>query len=132
MELLPIPTRPSSSQNNKSGIIPRKGVSEKAAVAAEEKAILACLDAKLDDKHPSKIWDRTGPLGETPKRTTDAFPLSDQENKGGWVKFEPMTDEFEGKELDRRNGSSAWSGGRAVSPPFSARRTSPCRTASCT
>jgi acetyl esterase/lipase/beta-glucanase (GH16 family) len=53
------------------------------------------------EKRPAKIWNRTGPLGETPKRTTDAYPLSDQENKGKWVKFEPMTDEFEGKELDR-------------------------------
>ena len=53
------------------------------------------------DKRPTKIWNRTGPLGETPKHVTDAYPLSDQENKGGWVKFEPMSDEFEGKELDR-------------------------------
>jgi hypothetical protein len=30
------------------------------------------------EKRPMKIWDRTGPLGETPTRTTDAFPLSDQ------------------------------------------------------
>lgn len=34
-------------------------------------------------------------------RTTDAYPLSDQENRGGWVKYAPMSDEFEGKELDR-------------------------------
>ena len=53
------------------------------------------------DKRPTKIWNRTGPLGETPRRVTDAYPLSDQQNKGGWVKFEPMSDEFEGKELDR-------------------------------
>ena len=65
------------------------------------------------EKRPAKIWDRTGPLGETPKRTTDAFPLSDQKNKGGWVKFDPMTDEFEGKELDRRKwfvGMEWWKG----------------------
>ena len=52
------------------------------------------------NRRPTKIWNRTGPLGETPKRTTDAFPLSDQENKEKWVKFEPMSDEFEGQELD--------------------------------
>ena len=57
--------------------------------------------AHAEEKHPTKIWNRTGPLGETPKHVTDSYPLSDQENKGGWVKFEPMTDEFEGKELDR-------------------------------
>ncbi|MGD0089877.1 MAG: family 16 glycosylhydrolase [Planctomycetota bacterium] len=34
------------------------------------------------------------------KRTSDDFPLSDQENKGGWVKYEPMSDEFNGDKLD--------------------------------
>ena len=53
------------------------------------------------EKRPTKVWNRTGPLADTPKHVTDAFPLSDQQNKGGWVKFEPMSDEFEGKELDR-------------------------------
>jgi hypothetical protein len=52
------------------------------------------------DKRPTKIWNRTGPLGETPKHVADAYPLSDQDNKGGWIKFEPMTDEFEGRDLD--------------------------------
>lgn len=65
-------------------------------------------------KRPTKIWNRTGPLGETPKHVTDAFPLSDQQNKGGWVKFEPMSDEFEGKELDRDKWvvGMAWCKGR--------------------
>ncbi len=53
------------------------------------------------DIRPKKIWNRNGPLGETPKHVTDSYPLSDQENQGGWVKFEPMNDEFEGNELDR-------------------------------
>jgi beta-glucanase (GH16 family) len=64
-------------------------------------------------KRPTKIWNRTGPLGQTPKHVTDAYPLSDQQNKGGWVKFEPMTDEFEGKELDRNKwilGNYGWKG----------------------
>jgi beta-glucanase (GH16 family) len=56
--------------------------------------------AHAEEKRPTKIWNRTGPLGDTPKHVTDAYPLSDQQNKGGWVKFEPMTDEFGGKELD--------------------------------
>jgi hypothetical protein len=66
------------------------------------------------DKRPTKIRNRTGPLGETPKRVTDAYPFSDQENKGGWVKFEPMSDEFEGKELDRKKwilGIEGWYSG---------------------
>ena len=64
-------------------------------------------------KRPVKIWDLTGPLGETPNAVTDALPLSDQQNKGGWVKFEPMSDEFEGKELDRNKwvvGLEGWKG----------------------
>ena len=36
------------------------------------------------DRRPTKIWNRSGPLGETPKHVTDARPLSDQENKGKW------------------------------------------------
>ncbi len=62
---------------------------------------------------PARIWNRTGPLGETPKRITDAYPLSDQGNNGGWVKFEPMSDEFEGPGLDRNKwalGGEVWSG----------------------
>jgi hypothetical protein len=35
------------------------------------------------DTRPTKVWNRTGPLGETPKHVTDIYPLSDQENKGG-------------------------------------------------
>lgn len=75
------------------------------------------------EKHPTKIWNRTGPLGETPKRITDAYPLSDQENKGGWVKFEPMSDEFDGKELDRSKWVVGLEWWKADSPPSSARRT---------
>lgn len=45
-------------------------------------------------------WTRTGPLGDTPKRVTDAWPLSDQTNAGRWRKYEPMTDEFDGATLD--------------------------------
>ncbi len=47
-----------------------------------------------------KSWTLKGPLGETPKRVTDKFPLSDQENKAGWVKYEPMSDEFDSASLD--------------------------------
>jgi hypothetical protein len=66
------------------------------------------------DKRPTKIWNRTGPLGETPKHVTDAYPLSDQDNKGGWVKFEPMSDEFDGQELDpsKWNRGMYWWKGR--------------------
>jgi hypothetical protein len=72
-------------------------------------AIVLCREAQ----RPARIWNLTGPLGETPKHTTDAYPLSDQQNKGGWVKFEPMSDEFEGKELDLNKwhvGMEWWKG----------------------
>ena len=59
------------------------------ALAADGSSPEAASDQA--DKRPTKIWNRTGPLGETPKHVTDAYPLSDQDNKGGWVKFEPMT-----------------------------------------
>ena len=62
---------------------------------------------------PKKVWTRVGPLGETPHHVTDAYPLSDQQNKGGWMKVESMSDEFEGTELDRSRwtvGMSWWKG----------------------
>jgi beta-glucanase (GH16 family) len=68
---------------------------------------------KPAEKRPTKIWDRTEPLGETPKHLTDAYPLSDQENKAGWTKYEPMSDEFEAKELDQGKwhvNMNAWKG----------------------
>ncbi len=48
----------------------------------------------------NKDWTRVGPLGETPMHKTDDYPLSDQQNKDKWVKFKPMSDEFDGNELD--------------------------------
>jgi len=45
-------------------------------------------------------WTRVGPLGETPQRIADALPLSHQSQAGVWVKYEPMSDEFEGDSLD--------------------------------
>lgn len=68
---------------------------------------------QVPEKRPTRIWNRTGPLGETPKHVTDAFPLSDQENKGSWMAFEPMSDEFEseGLDLDKWNlGIAPWKG----------------------
>ncbi len=69
--------------------------------------------AKNDEKRPTKIWNLSGPLGETPKRTTEAYPLSDQQNKEGWVKNEAMSDEFDEKALDQGKWDAsrkAWNG----------------------
>ena len=78
-----------------------------------EKRAGEASSASGSEKRPTKVWCRKGPLGETPKHVTDAFPLSDQQNQGGWVKFAPMSDEFEGTELDRKKwtlGMSWWKG----------------------
>lgn len=58
-------------------------------------------------------WTLQGPLGETPKRLTEDLPLSDQQNRGGWRKFEPLWDEFSGAALDTNKwvlGISGWKG----------------------
>ena len=65
------------------------------------------------DTRPTKIWDRTGPLGETPKHVTDAYPLSDQENKRGWAKVEALSDEFDSQDVDLKKwtrGLGWWKG----------------------
>ena len=68
---------------------------------------------QVPGKRPTKIWNRTGPLGDTPKHVTDAYPLSDQQTVRGWGKFEPMSDEFEGDCLDMAKwdlGIAPWKG----------------------
>jgi len=52
-----------------------------------------------ETKRP-KGWVRTGGPGPKPKRVTGEFPLSDQSNQGHWKKYEVMSDEFDGSELD--------------------------------
>jgi beta-glucanase (GH16 family) len=47
-----------------------------------------------------KQWTLKGPLSQTPARISELLPLSDQQNKAGWVKFDPMWDEFDGPTLD--------------------------------
>jgi beta-glucanase (GH16 family) len=65
------------------------------------------------DEKSIQQWTRELPLGQAPRRVTDDLPLSDQENRGGWVKFEPMWDEFNGPALDSSKwtlGLSWWQG----------------------
>lgn len=74
------------------------------AFLSEDALLLALeyLQAKWGARiaREDKGWTRVGLLGETPERITDAFPLSDQKNEGGWVRYEPMSDEFDGDALD--------------------------------
>ena len=84
-----------------------------ALIVAAAKAQDKPSPGKPDAGRPTKVWLRTGPLGQTPKRVTDDFPLSDQENKAKWVKYGPMSDEFEGDRLDPQKwtlGMSWWKG----------------------
>lgn len=39
-------------------------------------------------------WTRAGPLGETPRRENDQWPLCDQSNRGDWLRFPEFSDEF--------------------------------------
>jgi hypothetical protein len=62
---------------------------------------MACENSVVGESRPAKGWVRIGELGAKPERATDTFPLSDQHNEGNWVRYELMSDEFEGAELDR-------------------------------
>jgi hypothetical protein len=58
-------------------------------------------------------WTRQGALDAPPARVSDLLPFSDQPNRGQWVKFEPMWDEFEAPRLDTNKwnvGMSWWRG----------------------
>ncbi len=65
-------------------------------------SVIKYLSAKWGAKiaRESDGWTRVGGLGETPERKSEIYPLSDQDNKAGWLRFEPMWDEFEGPGLD--------------------------------
>jgi beta-glucanase (GH16 family) len=69
--------------------------------------------AQRFDERTIRQWTLQGPLGATPARTSEILPLSDQQNRGKWVRHEPMWDEFEGPSLDTNKwkvGMSWWQG----------------------
>jgi len=68
-------------------------------ISSEEMAIV--VRDKAEDLFSDQTeWARVGLLGETPRRINDEYPLSDQVNRGDWVKYEPMSDEFNGDDLN--------------------------------
>jgi beta-glucanase (GH16 family) len=72
----------------------------------------AVAPPKFDEK-TIKHWTRQGSLGETPRRTSEAWPLSDQANRSGWHPNTALSDEFEGAALDTNKwvvGMSWWLG----------------------
>lgn len=62
--------------------------------------VVLALPAMAAPKNRPQSWLRKGELPGKPIRTTDALPLSDQNNEGDWVRFEPMSDEFDAAALD--------------------------------
>lgn len=62
--------------------------------------LLGATDQDRPEKALPEAWTLTGPLGETPKRVTEALPLSHQSEVGVWVKYDPMSDEFDKDSLD--------------------------------
>jgi len=65
-------------------------------------SVLKYLSSKWGAKiaREAEGWTRVGVLGETPVRKNETCPLSDQDNKAGWFRFDPMWDEFKGTKLD--------------------------------
>jgi len=62
--------------------------------------ILGAGSLLAEDARSSKGWVLTGELSAKSKRFTNEYPLSDQQNTGKWSRYEPMSDEFEGRKLD--------------------------------
>lgn len=64
--------------------------------------MLAILYSVLgQDSHEVGWTDTIGTTRLVPVRASNSrYPLSDQANHGGWVRYEPMWDEFDGRSLD--------------------------------
>jgi len=63
-------------------------------------------------------WVLKGELGKRPQRMTADYPLSDQSNKGGWQKYELMSDEFEADKLDEQKWYAHNPGWKGRQPAF--------------
>mgnify|MGYP001236415418 CR=1 FL=1 len=60
-----------------------------------------------------KQWTLNGPLTNPPTQISKSLPLSDQTNRGGWVKYAPLWDDFNGNSLDTNKwivGLDFWNG----------------------
>ncbi len=62
---------------------------------------LALLAVLLSAQDPGVLETvRAGPLGATPARINEDYPLSDQRNRARWKKYSALWDEFDGSQLD--------------------------------
>jgi beta-glucanase (GH16 family) len=67
----------------------------------------------LFNEQTIKQWTLKGPLEPKPQQAHEDLPLTDQENKGGWVKFDPLWDDFDGTTLNAEKwefGVPGWQG----------------------
>jgi beta-glucanase (GH16 family) len=58
-------------------------------------------------------WTLKGDLTDIPQRHSEVLPLSDQQNKGHWIRFEDLWDEFDGRTIDTNKwvvGMTWWQG----------------------
>jgi len=55
---------------------------------------------KAESSRVHEGWTLVGPLGKTPVRKNDRYPLTDQRNQAGWSLYAPTSDEFNGDKLD--------------------------------
>ncbi len=65
------------------------------------------------DEHSISQWTLKGSLSNAVARTTELLPLSDQQNAGGWTRFDPLWDEFDKGALDTNKwtlGMEWWQG----------------------
>ncbi|HTL59149.1 MAG TPA: family 16 glycosylhydrolase [Candidatus Limnocylindrales bacterium] len=67
------------------------------------------------DARNANQWTRTGALRATPKQLSESVPLSEQHESGLWIKYEPMSDEFEAGSFDNNKWvrNLEWWQGRA-------------------
>ena len=68
-----------------------------------------CAAAVAAEKRPTKIWNRTGPLGDTPKHVTDAYPAlrSREQGRLGQVRADERRVRGQGtrpQQVGRRHG----------------------------
>lgn len=62
--------------------------------------VLSLMAVSADDPDRSAWRDFKVDVRVPIKRINDRYPLSDQANKGGWVRYDPMWDEFTGTILE--------------------------------
>lgn len=84
----------------------------------ESRAILDYLAGKWNARiaREEHGWTRVGLLPDPPQRHTDSLPLSDQQNRSGWVRQPELSDEFDGNALDSTKWRPEYPGWKGRQP----------------